>query len=142
MSGQRVQDHYARSGSGSAMAARIIAALRAHAGADVAITPETLAPVDHLHGRGVLATRELTALLEPRLGEAILDIGSGLGGPARWIAATYGCDVTGVDLTPEHCDAARELNVACGMADRVRILDGSALALPSAGCEFRWGVFA
>ena len=130
MFGQRVQDHYARSGSGSAMAARIIAALRTHAGADVAITPETLAPVDHLHGRGELATQELTALLEPRPGEAILDIGSGLGGPARWITTKFGCAVTGVDLTAEHCDAARDLNATCGVSDRARILEGSALALP------------
>ena len=65
----------------AAIAARIIAALRAHAGADVAITPETLAPLDHLHGRGAQATEELVTLLEPRAGEAILDIGSGLGGP-------------------------------------------------------------
>ena len=99
MSGQRVQDHYARSGSGATIAARIIAAVRAHAGADMAITPETLAPVDHLHGRGALATEELVALLEPRSGEMILDIGSGLGGPARWIATKFGCSVTGVDLT-------------------------------------------
>ena len=136
MFGQRVQDHYARSGSGSAMAARIIAALRAHAGADVAITPETLAPVDHLHGRGELATQELTALLEPRPGEAILDIGSGLGGPARWIATKFGCAVTGVDLTAEHCDAAGELNATCGVSDRVRILEGSALALPVPDASF------
>ena len=136
MFGQRVQDHYARSGSGSAMAARIIAALRAHAGADVAITPETLAPVDHLHGRGELATQELTALLEPRPGEAILDIGSGLGGPARWIATKFGCAVTGVDLTAEHCDAAGELNAICGVSDRVRILEGSALALPVPDASF------
>src|SRR5690242_16126537 len=107
MSGQRIEDHYARPGSGSAMVARIIAALRAHAGADVAITPETLAPIDHLHGRAELATQELTALLEPQSGEAILDIGSGLGGPARWIATKFSCAVTGVDLTEEHCDAAR-----------------------------------
>jgi len=130
MSGQRVQDHYARSGSGSAIVARMIAALRAHAGDDVAITPETLAPIDHLHGRGELATQELTALLEPRSGEAILDIGSGLGGPARWIATKFGCAMTGVDLTQEHCDAARELNAACGLSDRVRIMQGSALDLP------------
>ncbi len=89
MSGQRIEDHYARSGSGSDIAARIIAALRAHAGADVAITPETLAAIDHLHGRGALATEELVTLLEPRPGEAILDIGSGLGGPARWIATKF-----------------------------------------------------
>jgi ubiquinone/menaquinone biosynthesis C-methylase UbiE len=127
MSGQRVQDHYARSGSGSAIVARIIAALRAHAGDDVAITPETLAPIDHLHGRGEFATQELTALLEPRSGEAILDIGSGL---ARWIATKFGCAMTGVDLTQEHCDAARELNAACGLSDRMRIMQGSALDLP------------
>jgi sarcosine/dimethylglycine N-methyltransferase len=136
MSGRRVQDHYARSGSGATMAARIIAAVRAHAGADVAITPETLAPVDHLHGRGALATEELVALLEPQSGEMILDIGSGLGGPARWIATKFDCTVTGVDLTTEHCDAARELNAACDLADRVRILEGSALALPLPDASF------
>jgi len=132
----RVQDHYASSGSGSAIAARIIAALRAHAGADMAITPETLAPLDHFHGRGVLATQALVALLEPRAGEEILDIGSGIGGPARWIAATCGCTVTGVDLTAAFCDAARDLNAASGMADRVRILQGSALALPLPDASF------
>jgi sarcosine/dimethylglycine N-methyltransferase len=136
MSGQRIEDHYARSGSGSAMASRIIAALRAHAGTDVAITPETLAPLDHLHGRGVLATEELVALLEPQPGEVILDIGSGLGGPARWIAAKFGCTVTGVDLTEEHCDAARELNTLCGLTDRVRIMQGSAVALPLPDASF------
>jgi ubiquinone/menaquinone biosynthesis C-methylase UbiE len=136
MSVQRVQDHYASAGSGKAIAARIIAAVREHGGADVAITPDTLAPVDHLHGRGVLATAELVALLEPRAGEAVLDIGCGLGGPARWIAARHGCSVTGVDLTTEHCDAARELNAASGMADRVRILETSALALPLPDASF------
>ena len=126
----RVQDHYASSRSGEAIAARIIAALRAHAGAQVPITPDTLAPLDHFHGRGVLATQALVALLEPQAGETILDIGSGIGGPARWIAAKHDCAVTGVDLTAAFCDAARALNAASGMADRVRILQGSALALP------------
>jgi ubiquinone/menaquinone biosynthesis C-methylase UbiE len=136
MSGLRVQDHYARSGSGSTIAARVIAALRAHAGPDVAITPETLAPIDHLHGRGGLATQELVALLEPLPEEAIVDIGSGLGGPARWIAARFGCKVTGVDLTTEHCEAARELNAACGLSDRVHIFEDSALALPLPAASF------
>jgi len=130
MSAERVEDHYARSGSGCAIAARIVAAVRMHAGAEAAITPEALAPVDHLHGRGPLATADLVAMLEPQAREAILDIGSGLGGPARWIASRFGCAVTGVDLTEEHCDAARELNATCGLSDRVRILQGSATALP------------
>ena len=136
MSGQRVQDHYAQPGSGSAIAARIVAALRAHAGGNVAITPETLAPLDHLHGRGSLATEELTDLLAPRAGETVLDIGSGLGGPARWIAGRFGCAVTGVDLTAEYCEAARELIAACGLTDRVRIMQGSALALPLPDAAF------
>jgi len=132
----RVQDHYASAGSGEAIAARMIVALRAHAGAEVAITPDALAPLDHFHGRGVLATQALVALLEPRAGETILDIGSGIGGPARWIAAKHDCVVTGVDLTAAFCDAARVLNAASGTADRVRILQGSALALPLPDASF------
>jgi len=130
MSGERVQDHYASAGPGSGIAARVIATLHSNLGADAAITPEALGPFDHFHGHGVLATQGLAAMLEPRAGEAILDIGSGIGGPARWIAAKYGCTVTGVDLTSEFCDAARELNAVSGMADRVRIMEGSAFALP------------
>lgn len=130
MPGRCVEDHYAGSTTGKDIAARIQQALRAAEGADVAINPQTLAPLDHVHGRGVLATQDLVALLEPRPGEAILDIGSGIGGPARWIAMRFGCTVTGVDLTPAFCDAARELNVISGMSERVRIMQGSALDLP------------
>jgi ubiquinone/menaquinone biosynthesis C-methylase UbiE len=112
------------------IAGRVLSALRDANGPDAAVTPDALAPIDHFHGRGVLATGELVALLAPRPGERLLDIGSGVGGPARWIAARCGCHVTGVDLTPAFCEAARALNEACGMADRVTIIEGSALDLP------------
>ncbi|HTW68853.1 MAG TPA: class I SAM-dependent methyltransferase, partial [Acetobacteraceae bacterium] len=125
MSG-RVEDHYAN----PEIVSRILAALRQVNGADAAITPDALAPLDHFHGRGVVATREMAAMLKPRPGEDVLDIGSGIGGPARWIASQFGCRVTGVDLTQAFCDAAIELNGVTGMADRVRILQGNALALP------------
>jgi sarcosine/dimethylglycine N-methyltransferase len=118
--------HYAR----DAIADRLLAALRAEAGETVAITPDTLAPLDHFHGRGVAATTELLALLAPRAEDQVLDIGCGIGGPARWIAQHAGCHVTGVDLTPEFCAAAVALNQATGLAGRVRILQGSALDLP------------
>ncbi|HEX4173108.1 MAG TPA: class I SAM-dependent methyltransferase [Acetobacteraceae bacterium] len=130
MFGKRVQDFYAQSGSGAEIANRIISTLRTAAGALVAITPETLAPFDHVHARGLAGTRALTEFLEPKGGDSILDIGSGIGGPARWIAANYQCKVTAVDLTKEYCAAARDLNAACGMAAQVRILEGSATALP------------
>jgi len=112
------------------IAGRVLAALRAANGADAPVTPEVLAPIDHFHGRGVVATGELVALLQPQPGERVLDIGCGIGGPARWIAARCGCHITGVDLTPEFCEAARALNAACGMSDRVTIIEGSALDLP------------
>ena len=121
-----VAQHYGNAG----IAERILAALRAAQGADVAATVDNLAPVDHFHGRGVVATEELVALLQPQPGERLLDIGSGIGGPARWIAQHCGVRVTGVDLTPEFCAAAAALNRATGLADRVAIVEGSALALP------------
>ncbi|HVC56085.1 MAG TPA: class I SAM-dependent methyltransferase [Stellaceae bacterium] len=127
-----VAQHYGRPG----IAARVLAALRAANGAAAAVTPEALAPMDHFHGRGVVATAELVAQLDPLPGEHILDIGSGIGGPARWIAARCGCHVTGVDLTPEFCEAATALNAACGLADRVTILQGSALDLPLPDAAF------
>jgi sarcosine/dimethylglycine N-methyltransferase len=121
-----VARHYGSSG----IAERVLAAFRAANGTDARPTPETLAPFDHFHGRGVLATQEIAAQLELRPGERVLDIGSGLGGPARWFAATFAVAVTGVDLTPEFCAAAEALNAATGLADRVTIIQASALALP------------
>ena len=124
--GAKVEQHYASDG----ITARVLTALRNVDGPDVAITPDTLAPIDHFHGRGVIATEELAAMMQPDARDHLLDIGCGIAGPARWIAAKYGCRVTGVDLTPEFCVAARELNAATGLADRVRILHGSALSIP------------
>ncbi len=123
---QRVAAHYGNAG----IAERVVAALHAAHGRDIPVTADLLAPFDQFHGRGALATQELVALLQPREGERLLDIGSGIGGPARWIAARFGVHVTGVDLTPDFCAAAEALNQAAGLADRVRIIRGSALALP------------
>ena len=127
-----VREHYASEG----ITARILAALRSVISPDVPITPDTLAPIDHFHGKGVVATEELAALLKPKASDHLLDIGCGIGGPARWIAAKCGCRVTGVDLTVEFCEATRQLNSLTGLADRVQILHGSALSLPVPDSDF------
>jgi sarcosine/dimethylglycine N-methyltransferase len=121
-----VAQHYGNAG----IAERVLAALTAANGADAPVTVDALSVLDHFHGRGIVATRELVELLKPQPGEHILDIGSGIGGPARWLAAKSGVRVTGVDLTPEFCTAAEALNRATELADRITIKNGSALALP------------
>jgi SAM-dependent methyltransferase len=121
-----VAQHYGSAG----IAERILTALRIANGADAPVTVDALSVLDHFHGRGIVATQELVERLQPQPGEHILDIGSGIGGPARWIAAKCGAYVTGVDLTAEFCAAAEALNRATGLADRVTIKNGSALALP------------
>jgi len=116
--------------------ARILAAVRPALAPGARLTAEALAPIDHFHGRGVIATRELAKLLAPAPGEHLLDIGCGIGGPARWFAETYRVRVTGIDLTPEFCEAGVQLTALCGLAEQVTILQGDALALPFADRTF------
>ena len=91
---------------------------------------ETLAPYDQFHGRGLEATVEIADRLSIGAGDHILDVGSGIGGPARYFAHRFGCMVTGVDLTPEFCAVAREVTLALGLAGEVRFELGNALAMP------------
>lgn len=86
-----------------------------------------LAPVDEFHIGGREATRRLCEQLDLAHTDTVLDIGSGLGGTARYIASTYGCSVTGVDLTPEYVDVARSLSAWTGLADRTEFTVASAL---------------
>ncbi|MCZ7598189.1 MAG: methyltransferase domain-containing protein [Gammaproteobacteria bacterium] len=90
--------------------------LPASAGKDPAnLTTADLASVDEFHIRGSKATFELGEHLQLRDDAHVLDIGSGLGGPARALAQNYGCRVTGVDLAEAFCEAARELSRWVGL---------------------------
>ena len=100
------------------------------------ISPDVLKPVDEFHIGGGDATAALLEKLDIRPDTDVLDIGSGIGGPARMIAGRYRCRVTGVDLTPHFVETARALSAMCGMAESVRFEVGSAVALPLADQSF------
>lgn len=94
------------------------------------LTTQDLAPVDEFHLGGIESTRELAAGMELRPGLRLLDIGCGIGGPARVFAAEYGCDITGIDLTEEFVQTAKGLTQLLGIDDALRFQQASALALP------------
>ncbi len=94
-SSEEMLRHYEQGG----LLERIVAGLKA-LGKDLdSLTHDDLAPADEFHSQGRSATRALAELAQIPSGSRVLDVGSGLGGPARYLAANYGCDVTGIDLT-------------------------------------------
>src|SRR5260370_38077988 len=74
------------------------------------LSPRDVAELDQFHVGGPEATEELARLLAPSPGTHVLDIGSGLGGPARYLAAEFGCCVSGIDLTAAYCRLASLLS--------------------------------
>jgi ubiquinone/menaquinone biosynthesis C-methylase UbiE len=93
-------------------------------------TIEALAHYDHFHSRGLEATTEIADRLEIAPAHHLLDIGSGLGGPARYFARRFACRVTGIDLTEAFCEVARRLTRLLALEDQVDFVHGNALAMP------------
>ncbi len=89
-----------------------------------------LAPVDQLHTGGIRGTQALLEKLEIPAHFHVLDAGCGLGGASRLMADTFGCRVTGIDLSPDYIEAARVLTHRTGLSGRVQFETGSILALP------------
>ncbi|MCX7305892.1 MAG: methyltransferase domain-containing protein [Hyphomicrobiales bacterium] len=100
------------------------------------VEPGDLRLVDEFHIGGAEATAALLSDLDIRAGMDVLDIGCGIGGPARAIALETKANVTGVDLTPDFVEAASALSSMAGMDDRVVFTVGSALNLPFADATF------
>ena len=121
-----VRDHYRATG----LTERLKAALAVFGPEDQRLTPELLATLDQFHTRGLAATAELAKLAGVTSGMSVLDVGSGVGGPARYLAATCGCQVTGVDLSAPFVDAARYLTGRTGQGAQVSFKTASALELP------------
>jgi ubiquinone/menaquinone biosynthesis C-methylase UbiE len=108
----------------------IASALQALGKDMTALAPDDLAPVDEFHIRGREATAELATLVEPSPDTEILDVGSGLGGTARYLADRHRCRVIGVDLTEAYCALARRLSAWVGLSERTEFRCGDALRLP------------
>jgi ubiquinone/menaquinone biosynthesis C-methylase UbiE len=117
--------------------ARVLTALRA-AGLDPEqrLSPVELAALDHFHTGGFRASLALRDLAGVRSEDRVLDIGAGLAGPARMLAADPGCRVDCIDLSRDYCVAASLLNRLTGLEDRVAIHVGSALEIPFADGAF------
>lgn len=116
--------------------ATILGALR-QAGVDTtAPTRDDLAALDEFHIQGREATRGLARLAGLRSDEDVLDVGSGLGGPARTLAAELGCRVVGVDLVDDYCRIATRLSELTGLAERTTFRRGDARELPFEDATF------
>src|SRR6266436_1721990 len=121
-----VQAHWTRPG----VLARIDAALTELGHDPQNLSPEILATLEHLHSGGLDTTRRQAKRIALTEDSRVLDVGCGIGGPARYLAHTNGCRVDGIDLTPELIETGQVLTERCQLADRVALRVGNALELP------------
>lgn len=121
-----INDHYGHVNLGE----NILTAYE-RAGKDIhSLTRDDISSFDEFHIRGRDASRELAHLADLRAGERVLDIGSGVGGPARTLAGEFGCEVVGLDLVQEYCRTADMLTARVGLSDRVTFRQGDVLDIP------------
>jgi 2-polyprenyl-3-methyl-5-hydroxy-6-metoxy-1,4-benzoquinol methylase len=101
---------------------------------------DQISAFDQFHIRGLSATKELADRLKLTSEAHVLDIGCGLGGPARYLASTYGCNVTGIDLTPEYVETANWLTNLTDLSDKVncQIADATTLPFDNLRFDFVW----
>jgi sarcosine/dimethylglycine N-methyltransferase len=129
---RRIQEHYgafnAATSAMSDMAAR---------GIDIDhLAPADLHGVDQLHTAGVGATRKMIDAMSADSSMRVLDVGSGLGGPARMLAAATGCSVEGIDLTPAFVAVATDFTRRTNQSSTVRFCVASATAIPFPDASF------
>ena len=116
--------------------AQILATLGRRGKDPALLAPEDLYDLDQDHYGGLAAVEAVARRAEIAASMSVLDICAGLGGPARFLAQRFGCQVTGIDLNRGRCDAGRRLSNLVGLGRRVTMVNGDAQALP-----FRTGAF-
>ena len=86
---------------------------------------EDLFPIDQYHARGIAATVDLGKRMPISKNQKIIDIGCGLGGPARYYAKEFKCFITGIDITPSFIEIGNEFNKLTSMSDNIQLLVGN-----------------
>jgi SAM-dependent methyltransferase len=129
---QQVADHYHQ----PALLNSILSALREEGKDPDNLKPQTIIGLGELHIRGHEATRELAMQMGLNHEMKVLDVGCGVGGPSRFLAAQYGCQVTGIDLTEEYCKTARDLAERVRLSEYLTYRQADALDLPYGDGEF------
>jgi SAM-dependent methyltransferase len=129
---QAINDHY----GDLELRPRILTSLK-NAGKDVnAIVREDVDKFDEFHIRGREATRELAELTGNLEGAKVIDLGCGLGGPARTLAYEFGSEVTGIDLVDEYIRAAQMLSDRLGKNGQITFRQGNVLDIPFEDASF------
>ncbi len=121
-----INDQYGQSDLGT----KILTALQSRGIDTTKLIQETLAPFEELHLRGRSSTIELAQEVGLTEKMNVLDIGCGIGGPARTLVSKFGCNVTGIDICDEFCRAADLINERLGYTDKIEIRQGDALDMP------------
>ena len=100
------------------------------------LTENELKEFDQDHYGGFEATDALAAAANIRVEHRVLDVCSGMGGPARYLAYRTGCRATGIDLTRSRVESANRLTQMVGLADRVEFVQGDATRMPFPDASF------
>jgi MPBQ/MSBQ methyltransferase len=102
------------------------------------LTVDDIAPIDEFHTRGREATANLASLLANDLQPNfhVLDVGSGIGGPSRYLASKFGCHVTGLDLVGEYCSVADSLAKRVKLDNLLTYRQGDATHIPFEDATF------
>jgi sarcosine/dimethylglycine N-methyltransferase len=125
--GKKVADHW------SNLAVTYEGAIEALKGSDIdlaSVTADDLHTLDMIHMGGLAATDELAELARVQAGHSVLDVGCGVGGPARRLANKFGATVTGIELSRKLFETAVALTELVNMQEKVRLKHASALSLP------------
>ena len=123
-----IRQHYEKNEADASLVSKVTTILDSLP--DGSVDFSQLAGLDQFHVMGLAATEQLAQIAGIERGATILDAGSGLGGPSRYLASTYGCRVIGADLSPSFVAVAQLLAQRTGLNALVSYQNGDLLALP------------